>query len=445
MKRPPCAVLLAGLAWIFAAGNLSAGDPPPVTEEERTSWLDQGHLLNDWFGYGPAMRDHGISITGSFTTDLLGNPIGGFSQGFAGATSMGMQMVVDLEKLVGIPHLSFITSGIWRTGENLSADRIGNLFTVAQLFGGSNLRLYEFMLRTELFEDRLMIQAGRMGAFDQFLTSPINWNFVNNGFDGTPKGIFFNAPAFGATVYPTSSWGLISRWREPETGWYVQAGGFLLDSQNGSNSTNGMNWTFNVDQGWAVIAEAGWRLNEKPGTQGLPGYYAVGGFYTSDEQATFSLVPRQRSNAGAYLMAQQTIYRSNTPENLERARNVWGPGAMDGFTLFSVWVFGPDESINQFPLYNNSGFVWQGVFPGRPDDFLAGGIASGFISRDLKQLQRLQGNPVQDYEIVLELNYRYQITPFVYVQPDMQYVIRPGATGNIPDALVLGAQMSVIF
>jgi porin len=31
------------------------------------------------------------------------------------------------------------------------------------------------------------------------------------------------------------------------------------------------------------------------------------------------------------------------------------------------------------------------------------------------------------------------------VQPDIQWVINPGGTGNIPNALVLGAQMGVTF
>jgi porin len=31
------------------------------------------------------------------------------------------------------------------------------------------------------------------------------------------------------------------------------------------------------------------------------------------------------------------------------------------------------------------------------------------------------------------------------VQPDLQYIIRPGGTGNIPDAFVLGAQIGVSF
>ncbi len=451
--RLPLAAWVATAAFVFlVASSLPAeslADPksalsePPGFDWER--YLSQDSLTNDWFGLGSRMRERGLTLTSAFTTDLLGNPVGGFSQGFAGATSMGMQLTVDLDHYLPLPKTEFVVSSIWRTGENLSADRIGNLFTVAQLFGGSNLRLYEFLLRTHLFDDRLMLQAGRMGAFDHFLTSPINWNYINNGFDGNPKGVFFNVPEFGSTVYPTASWGAIARWEEGENPWYASLGGFLLDSENGSNSSVGLNWTFNVNQGWALMAETGWKPNQSAESPGLPGYYALGGFYVNHRRPNFSTPPELRSNAGFYVMTQQTVWRENTPENLARTRNQWGVGAMTGVTLFSVWVVGPDPTINQFPVYNNTGLVWQGILPQRPDDFFASGIAWGRISDDLRANQRRNGQPVQEYEIVLEANYRSYLTPFLYVQPGLQFVINPGAAGQFPNALVLGAQMGVTF
>ena len=47
---------------------------------------------------------------------------------------------------------------------------------------------------------------------------------------------------------------------------------------------------------------------------------------------------------------------------------------------------------------------------------------------------------IPDREVVLEWNYRYTVT-ILYVQPDLQWVINP----SIPDALVVGAQLSVTF
>ena len=38
-------------------------------------------------------------------------------------------------------------------------------------------------------------RAGRIATGDDFLVSPYNYVFVQNGFDGNPVGIFFNSPA----------------------------------------------------------------------------------------------------------------------------------------------------------------------------------------------------------------------------------------------------------
>ena len=46
---------------------------------------------------------------------------------------------------------------------------------------------------------------------------------------------------------------------------------------------------------------------------------------------------------------------------------------------------------------------------------------------------------------MIEVAHRFQLTPWSYFQPDIQYVIDPGGTGDIPNALVIGAQMGFTF
>ena len=50
-----------------------------------------------------------------------------------------------------------------------------------------------------------------------------------------------------------------------------------------------------------------------------------------------------------------------------------------------------------------------------------------------------------DHEAILELNYEYNVTPWLYLQPDIQGVLRPSGTGRVPDALVLAMQIGVTF
>jgi Carbohydrate-selective porin len=47
--------------------------------------------------------------------------------------------------------------------------------------------------------------------------------------------------------------------------------------------------------------------------------------------------------------------------------------------------------------------------------------------------------------MVFEFTHKVMITKWMYMQPDLQYIISPGGTGDIDDALVLGFQLGLTF
>jgi len=46
---------------------------------------------------------------------------------------------------------------------------------------------------------------------------------------------------------------------------------------------------------------------------------------------------------------------------------------------------------------------------------------------------------------VLELNHRFQMGPWFYITPDIQFVINPDGRDTIDNALVLGLELSANF
>jgi porin len=103
------------------------------------------------------------------------------------------------------------------------------------------------------------------------------------------------------------------------------------------------------------------------------------------------------------------------------------------------------------PYFFTAALVTRGIFPSRPLDIIGLGVVYGHFSNDLQNSQRreqlLDPNVgVQSHETVLEWTYRLALLKSaLYFQPDLQYVFRPGGTGRISDALVLGAQVAVNF
>jgi len=103
------------------------------------------------------------------------------------------------------------------------------------------------------------------------------------------------------------------------------------------------------------------------------------------------------------------------------------------------------------PYFFTAAFVTRGIFPSRPVDVAGFGVVFGNFSDDLQDSQQRAQllDPtvgVERHETALELTYRFALfKSALYFQPDLQYIFRPGGTGRISDALVLGAQVGVNF
>jgi porin len=47
--------------------------------------------------------------------------------------------------------------------------------------------------------------------------------------------------------------------------------------------------------------------------------------------------------------------------------------------------------------------------------------------------------------LVLEGAHRFQLSRFAFFQPDIQWDVRPGGVGSIPNAIAAGAEAGVTF
>ena len=396
--------------------------------------LPREHLLGDWCGTRTWLEDQGIVPTLTFVTDSLGNPSGGKEQGFTTANNVGLDLNFDLEKLCGLEGGSFLLSMSYRFGGSLSANYIHNVFTVQQVFGGETFHLINLAYLQKLFDDRVELRLGRIATGDDFLISPYNYVFVQNGFDGNPVGIFFNSP--GMTAYPNDTWGALVKVR-PTARTYIMGGVYNGDPSIRDNSNNGAD--FSMDGPLFAIAEIAYQPNSLPGDRGLIGNYKAGFWYDNSLFGDFNTGEFERGNWGFYTLFDQVLVRFGEQ------------GSHRGFGIAGSFLVSPDQSISQMPYFFTAALVTRGIFPSRPVDIIGLGVVYGHFSNDLQNFQRRaqQLDPnvgVQSDETAVELTYRLALLKSaLYFQPDLQYVFRPGGTGRIPDALVLGAQVGVNF
>ena len=92
---------------------------------------------------------------------------------------------------------------------------------------------------------------------------------------------------------------------------------------------------------------------------------------------------------------------------------------------------------NPVPLFLAGGWLGQGLVPGRPLDVLALGYGRSSFNSQLE--------PGLTAEAVLELNYSFNLTANLSLQPVLQWVLNPGGSGQVDDILAAGLQLQLQF
>ena len=400
----------------------------------------QQYMFGDWKCLREEIENEGVVVSSTYTTDVLGDVSGGMKRGARYDSSMGWDVNFDLEKFVGLLDTQFHISGLWRAGQNLSKAVVGNDLVCSTIFGNEQFRFYSLYLEKNLLDKKLNIRFGRIAAGDDFATSPLYGIYVNNDIDGVPISIPIN---MFFSVYATATWGVRAKYSLNKD-FYVFSGIYDGDSAVARNDMYGFDFSLRLKQGLAFAEELAYAPDKGIGPDGLPGHYKAGIYYNgatcrdlySDiNGSSFAVTNLDRKkhigNYNVYLIADQMIYRKK--------------GTTDqGLTPLICATIGP-ESINKFPFFLMGGLIYKGLVPGRNNDTTAVQMAYAKYSDKIKESQQSVGANPQKYEMMFEFTHKVMITNWMYMQPDLQYIIQPGGAGDIDDALVIGFQFGLTF
>lgn len=426
---------LAGALWLCAL--------PALAQQANGDWRTRDTLTGDWNGARTKLQDGGVTLRGHWTTESAGNLSGGRRQTARYTQQLDVGADFDLEKLWGIPDATIQFTVTRRDGRSLSADALGNQFSVQELYGaGQNTRLAELNWQQDFADHRVTLQLGWSPLGDHFARLPAFCNFQNGIICGHANAMTTNS---GAHNFPTAQWG--GRLKlQPTPGFYAQTGLYQVNP-NAGNANEGFNLSFKRT-GVFIPLELGWSTGRGSGQ--LPGNYTVGGYYNSaatpdvlndvdGESAGLTGLPFEQHSgrSGVYAIADQMVYRE-TPD-ADRGLTL---GAMAGVA---------DRATARFRYFWLAGGHYQGLFRGRDKDVLSFMIAYARTNPRLTRYQRdrnrvvLDSTPIQNYEAVAEIDYGAHITPWLVLRPNLQYVFHPGGTGRIPDAFVVGLYTQVTF
>lgn len=400
---------------------LSAIALSPAGAGASDSWLAGDYLTGDWGGKRTELADQGYTFFANLNGIVASNVSGGKDSGTALATDLYAGMTVDLQKALGWDGWTFNLSGIDRAGASIDDD-VGGIYSVMQLVGGQTYFLYNLSLEKSWANGKYAFKFGRITATDDFAGSPFYGFYLNNSIDGQIRAVLFDGVM---TSYPFPVWGARFQYT-PSDSFRAKLGVYQLTENMFDPDFHGTDFAIRDSDGVSVMGQLEWSWK----SAGKPGHFNLGLNAVSFPMPDFNSDSTTNPFFRYYAQADQQV----TAEAV---------GSDQGLYLFGTLAYTDQQQPALVPLQVSLGAQYVGPFAGRNQDRVIFGTTYGQLGDDYAAEQRARGNGDPDYEWVLELGYRIQFTKFAYVQPDIQYVVNPGGTGNIPDATVIGMQFGV--
>jgi porin len=431
-----------------------------------SAWEGQ-NLLGDMWGLRPALSKYGITLTVLENAETFGNLTGGVRQGFEVNGLTTAQLQWDPDRVFGVHGGLFNASGLQIWGGNLSVAYLRNLQTVTGIETDPGIRLWELWYEQK-FGDKFAIKIGEQSLDQEFMISPNASYFINAMF-GWPMLPTADLPG-GGPAYPLASLGVRARATVTDNVNLVAGlfnGSPIPENSPNTPKSNPYGVSFPLNTGVLAIAELHFRFPESDAAakanegNALPGLYKIGGWYDSENfndlqddnegaplaSETYGIPARRRGNYSIYALVDQMIWRSKDDPD----RNL---------NAFIRPMYTPLQDRNLISFSIDAGLTLHEPFQGRSNDTFGVGMgvaqvsggASGY-NRQLQFYQPSDYTPVRSAETFVEATYQVQVTPWWQIQPDVQYIINPGAgianpndpTQSIKNELVIGLRTNITF
>lgn len=436
------ATVLCGLAVMGSAYTLCADDnvhpasrPAPSVESTAAgavslaSRVGRDRLTGSWNGARPWLEDRGISLDLGLTTIYQQNVHGGVrtSRAHAVSGSYDLELTIDSAAL-GLwdgGTLYALAEGSWDDGisaRGYVGDRLGVNGDAA---GDRAIDVTELWFEQSLFDGRLRV---RMGKLD------LTVDFETNAYANDETKQFLNQGLVNAANVPFPDNGQgVQFILQPSDGFYLAAG--VADADADARET-GFRTAYHGPADFFSVYEFGVMPRWKTAHGSLPGTYRFGLWFDPRPKEKFFndfggrryTWPTKRDDIGFYVSMDQKIYHEHPDQ----------PDDEQGLGIFLRYSFAHGD-VNEIEHFWSVGWQYQGLIPKRDYDVLAFGAAQAILS---EQLRKTGARPHR--ETVLEVYYQLELTPWLTLTPDLQWILRPGGEQGA-DAFVVGLRLQVAF
>ena len=343
----------------------------------------------------------------TYTGELMANVAGGLKRRARYLDNLDIVLEADLEATLGWRGAEAHVYGLYNNGASIS-NAVGDVHAVSNIETGTRaFRLYEAWIN-QTIAPGLSLKAGLYDLNSEFDALDAAGVFV-----GSAHGIGSDISLTGRngpSIFPSTSLAARVEW-QPAEGWAVRAA--ILDGVPGDPDHPARTAIkLGNGDGALLIGEldvpiAGARL--------LLGHWR----YTATFEAWDGSMGR--GNAGVYLRGEMPLMSD-------------GDEKVDGFFRLGT----SSGRFNMFDRFASLGVKWTGAVSGRPEDELGLAVVTASTSPNYRR-----SSAAQRTESVAEITYRAPLSPWLTVQPNLQYVHNPGADPTIRDAWVVGLRFAI--
>jgi porin len=440
--NPTCCVIrgFTTLALVgLPTGALAqpASDQPPVpsapteaaepSNDQIRSFLDRDRLTGEWWGARTKLEDSGLTIGAEYIAEYSTVLSGGIRETDSFRNLFTLDAELDLEQALKLKGGRFFVQYLSVNPESGGSADSGDLQVYSNIENDYHLDvIYECWYEQTLLDDRLRIKVGKVEANSEFDFVDVAGDFANSSAGFSPTIFTFPTypdPAMSVSVFATLiddeamsltlGYGLFDGAAAADG---VRTGNRGPASFFSDDSSDDYFHTGQVELTWADLApNSRWWKD---------GRVAAGLWLHSGEFSTFA-GGSEDDPIGFYLTVEQ---RCLAIGDVDEERGLYA------FAQYG-WA---DEEISEVGQHLAGGVVARGAFEGRADD--SAGVYLSFVD--------LSDEPAAGFaedEFAVEAYYRVQLTPAVFVQPALQYIVDPSGDPAVDDALVGGLRVGVMF
>ena len=430
----------------------SEGEGAPHTGFAAADRAESGAAAGDftiaatWEAIRRAATARGLDFSLVYNGEGFVNATGGVRTGAAYVGNLHLQLTVDGKRLLGWPGFTLFFHGLSTHGGHPSA-LVGDAQGVSNLEAPSGWQLYEAWLQQNALENRLSALVGRYDLNTEFYRLQSASLFLNSSFGMGPE--FSQSGQGGPSVFPDTSVGARVAFK-PSRSVVLRAAildGVPIDRPGGEQRV------FAKDDGLLLVGEAAllsrpvpedrplsshrFRIGRGPDSRPYDGKLAIGGWYYTasfddlSEREPDGQPVRHRGSAGAYVLADELVHRD--ADQPLRQIHAFAEGGIGDFR------------VNRFGYYVGAGLVFSGFLTALENDELGLAVAIARNGSHFLDLQSEENVPVTGTESTVELTYLVQIGKHVAIQPDLQYVMRPGTDPTRRNALAVALQLELSY